>query len=252
MNKSNRMAVFALRNIKETMRSPVSWGFGMALPIAIFIIMQIIVKSIGDDAIEHVPMFTVSRFTGGVIIFGASFLSLFTALLISGDRSQSFLTRLLSSPMRSGEYIGGYILGVLPIAAAQMVITFIAALCFGLEPTPRILAGLGFSVLIALLFIAIGVILGSLLSAKGAPPICSAVVQVAALLSGMWFDLEAIGGGFGVFCKVLPFAHGYELIRYTLSGDWGNVWLPFLVVFIYTAAISVAAALCFRRGSKNI
>ena len=40
-----RAFVFARRNIKETLRSPVSWEFGLALPIAIFVIMQIIVKS---------------------------------------------------------------------------------------------------------------------------------------------------------------------------------------------------------------
>ena len=48
------------------------------------------------------PPFGVERFTGGVVIFGAAFLSLFAALLISGDRSQSFLARLSASPYRDG------------------------------------------------------------------------------------------------------------------------------------------------------
>ena len=32
--------VFARRNILETMRSPASWAFGLALPIGIFIIID--------------------------------------------------------------------------------------------------------------------------------------------------------------------------------------------------------------------
>ena len=100
---NSRALIFARRNVTEILRSPVSWIFGLALPIGIFVIMQIVVNSIGEYA-ANVPMFGVDRFTGGVVIFGASFLSLFCAMLISGDRQQSFLARLFASPVRPYEY----------------------------------------------------------------------------------------------------------------------------------------------------
>lgn len=242
---------FAERNIKELLRSPVGWAFGLALPVGLFVIMQIIIKSIGSDAADSVPMFGVARFTGGAIVFGASFLGIFAALLISGDRQSSFLSRLFVSPMSSSSFIIGYALGVMPIAAAQIVVTFCVALCFGLPPTPYILLAALFAAVILLLFVAIGVAFGSSLSAKNAPPSCSAVVQIASLLSGMWFDLDAIGGGFATFCRVLPFAHGYDLIRYTLAGEPSKTWLPLLVVALYTAvAVAVAVAL-FKRNARK-
>lgn len=240
-----RAIVFARRNMIEILRSPISWIFGLLLPVGIFVIMQVIVKSIGDAA-ENVPMFGVDRFTGGAVIFGASFLSLFCALIISGDRKESFLARLFASPMRSVDYIIGYMLSVTPIVVAQMIITYITAMCFGLKITVNILPAMLFSTLIAIMFVAIGVILGSTLSAKSAPPLCSVVVQAASLLSGMWFDLDSIGGGFDVFCHVFPFAHAYDLIRYTLGGDYGNVWLPLIVVLAYTVALSVGAVAAFK------
>lgn len=247
----NRTAVFARRNITEILRSPISWAFGLLLPLGIFVIMQIIVNSIGDAA-SNVPMFAVDRFTGGVVIFGASFFALFAAMLISSDRNQSFLSRLYASPMTAGEFIGGYALGIMPLAVAGSVITLIAALCFGATASPHILVAVAFAVVVNMLFVAIGIIMGSLLSEKNAPPLCSVVVQVTALLSGMWFDLEAIGGGFNVFCHVLPFAHCYDIMRYTIAGDYANVWLPMLVVVGYTAVLSVGAALAFRRAAKRI
>ncbi len=250
MKKNNVTLVFAKRNIKEIWRSPISWGFGLGLPIALFVIMQIIIKSIGEGA-EHVPMFAVGRFSCGIVVFGAGFLSLFTALLISGDRSTSFLTRLLSSPMKSVEYVVGYLLGVLPIAGVQMLITFIAALCFGLTPTPHIIVAMLFGLLLCVMFIALGALIGTLVSAKGAPPVCSAVVQVTALLSGMWFDLDTIGGGFDIFCHVLPFAHGYDMLRFTIEADYSKVWLPVLVVALYTAALCVAAVIAFKRSTSK-
>lgn len=247
----NKAVVFGRRNIIETLRSPVSWIFGLLLPIGIFIIMQIVVKSIGEAA-SNVPMFGVNRFTGGVVIFGASFLSLFCALIISGDRAQSFLARLFASPMKPTEYIVGYVLGALPIAAVQIVIIYVVGLCFGLTPSWNILPTALFSIVIALLFIFLGVILGSVLSAKGAPPICSVVVQVAALLSGMWFDLDMIGGGFNIFCHILPFANAYDIVRYTLAGDYGNVWLPFIITFAYAALFFVISAVAFGKRAKRI
>ena len=250
MNKE--INVFAGRNIKELVRSPISWAFGLALPIGLFAIMQIIIKSIGAEAAANVPIFDVSRFTGGVCIFSASFLSLFAAMLISGDFAGSFLNRLLSSPMKASSYIIGYVLSLLPIAAAQVVITFVAALCFGLTPTVGLLAAIAFAFLFSMLFISIGVIFGSVISAKGAPPICSGVVQVAALLSGMWFDLDMIGGGFAIFCRVLPFAHCYDIIRYTLSGEWGSVWLPVIVAAAYTVVLTVVAVLLFKRRTRKV
>ena len=244
-------AVFGRRNILEILRSPVSWAFGLALPVGIFVIMQVIVSSIGEQAAAHVPMFGVDRFTGGAVVFGSSFLSLFCAMLISSDRAQSFLSRLFASPLSSADYIVGYMLGALPIAAAQSVIIFVVALCFGLTPTVNIIPAFLFTLLFSMLFIAIGMIFGSTLSAKGAPPVCSAVVQVAAMLSGMWFDLDMIGGGFSTFCHVLPFAHVYDIVRYTLAGDWANVWLPFVVAFAYSVVLTVVAVIVFEKRAKK-
>ncbi len=254
MNKGGVLrgaGVFAVRNIKELLRSPVSWGFGLILPVGLFVIMQIIMKSIGDAA-AVVPMFDVSRFTGGVVIFGASFLSMFCALLISSDRQSSFLARLFASPVKPSGYFAGYVISILPLAVLQVLVTFVTALCFGLEPTVNILPAMLFSVLFSVLFIAIGILFGVALSPKSAPPVCSAVVQVAALLSGMWFDLDMIGGGFSVFCHVLPFAHCYDAVRYTLCGAWQNVWLPVVVVAAYMIVLSVAAIAVFRRGMKRL
>lgn len=245
-----RALIFAERNVKEILRSPASWMFGLALPIGLFAVMQIIIKSIGEEAAAAVPMFGVARFTGGALLFGASFLSVFCAILISSDRSKSFLVRLYVSPMRAHEYIIGYMLSVVPVAAVQNAVTFVAALCFGLTPTWNILPAVAFSLLSSVLFISVGVIAGSVLGEKNAGPLCSMFVQVAALLSGMWFDLDMIGGGFSVFCHVLPFAHIYDITRYTLAGNYGELWLPMLVVAAYIVGFTVLAVALFRRSSK--
>lgn len=246
----SRTLIFAKRNLKEIMLSPVTIGFGIMMPLAILVIMQIIVKAIGANA-DLTPMFKIDKFICGSLIFAASFLSMIMSMIISQDRGQSFLARLYSSPMKAREYIFGYALSIVPLAAVQILALFLAALCFGLVPSWNILLASLFSVLIALFFIAIGVLLGSFMSEKSAPPVCSAVVQMAALLSGMWFDLKMIGGGFEIFCKILPFANCYDLIDLTLSGDFGEIWRPLVVVLAYLVVFSVLAIFAFKKKSTS-
>ncbi len=243
--------IFANRNIKEMLRNPFSWVFGMAMPIGILLIMQIIIKSVGEEAAKQVQMFTVDYFTGGVVVFGASFLTMFCVLLMSRDRSESFLTRLYASPMRPMDYILGYAIAALPLMAMQVALTFSVAMAFGLTLSWNIIPAIIFSAFSSLMFIALGILFGSCLSEKSGPAVCSAVVQVAALLSGMWFSLDMIGGGFAIFCRILPFAHAYDIIRFSLMGQYDKIWLPIIVVIAYTALFSVLAALAFRRTMRN-
>lgn len=245
-----RTFIFAKRNLKEIMLSPVTIGFGIMMPLVILVIMQIIVTAIGENA-EFTPMFKIDKFICGSLIFAASFLSMIMSMIISQDRVQSFLARLYSSPMKAREYILGYALSIVPLAAVQILTLFLAALCFGLVPSWNILLASLFSLLIALFFIAIGVLLGSFLTEKSAPPLCSAVVQMAALLSGMWFDLKMIGGGFEIFCKILPFANCYDLIDLTLSGNFGELWKPLLAVVAYLVLFSVLAVYIFKKKSTS-
>lgn len=244
--------IFAKRNIKELFRNPISWIFGILMPVGILVLMQIIVKSIGADIINtQTPMFAISNFVGGVILFSSSFLSLFISLMISQDRSKSFLSRLYTSPLTSIDFILGYIISVFPFAIIHGALTFIFAVIFGLELTINIIPAFLFSLVFALLFILLGVIIGSLLNEKGAPPISSIVVQLASLLSGMWFNLEAIGGGLEVFCKILPFANCYDIIKYTLLGEYSKMLIPLLIVLAYILVFSVLAIVLFKKSKKK-
>lgn len=245
----NKALLFTKRNIVETLRSPASWGFGAVMPLGILIIMQVIIKSIGADAATNVPMFNVDAFTGGTVVFGASFISMLCVLLMSRDISDSFLTRLFVSPMRSSDFIVGYALSMMPLLLLQIILIFLTAMAFGLTLSVNILAAILLAFLSSIMFIALGILFGCLLSAK-APPVCSVVVQMAALLSGMWIPLETIGGGLNTFCHILPFANAYDVIKYAIVGEYGKVWIPLLIVIAYTVAFGLLAVLAFKRRMR--
>ena len=77
------------------------------------------------------------------------------------------------------------------------------------------------------------------------------LTNVSAWLSGIWFDLELVGG---VFCKIadlLPFVHAVELERAVLAGNFAAVPCHLLWVLGYAAAILLLAIWCFLRQMKK-
>ena len=105
----NAMQAFSGRNTKEILRDPLNLAFGLGFPVVLLLLLTAIQSNIPID------LFELERLTPGIAIFGLSFVSLFSATLISKDRTTSFLMRLFASPMRASDYILGYTLPLLPM-----------------------------------------------------------------------------------------------------------------------------------------
>ena len=58
---------------------------------------------------------------------------MFTASLVAKDRCSSLTARLGVSPMKSINYILGYILSVIPLILIQNILFFITAIILGLK-----------------------------------------------------------------------------------------------------------------------
>ena len=133
-----RMLNFANRNFKELIRDPISLIFEIALPIFLLFIFQQF--NLPED------IYKIENFTPGIILFGFAFITLFTSNLIAKDRSTSLLIRLGTSPMKSSDYILGYVLSIIPIILIQEVLFFTVAILLGLHFTINII----YTVLISL------------------------------------------------------------------------------------------------------
>lgn len=238
--------VFASRNTKEIIRDPLNLSFGIGFPLILLLLLSAIQSNI------PVSLFEIDRLVPGIAVFGLSFLALFSAILISKDRTTSFLMRLFASPLKASDYILGYILPLLPMALAQSGICYIAAFLLGLKVSVHVLMALLVLLPAALLFIAIGLLCGSIFNDKQVGGICGALLtNVSAWLSGTWFDLSLVGGGFKSAAYVLPFAHAVDAGRAALSGNYDRI-MPHLVWVIgYAVVILIIAILVFRKKMNS-
>ncbi|PXX80559.1 ABC transporter permease [Dielma fastidiosa] len=241
-----RFLIFSSRTAKEILRDTLNLFFGLGFPLVLIVLLTAIQSNI------PVPMFELDHLTPGITVFGLSFMTLFSAVLISKDRESALLQRLYTTPLTSSDFIFAYALPLLPIGIAQCVICYIAAIFIGLEPQITILYAVLFAIPVALFYIFLGLICGSVLTVKQVSGICGALLtNLSAWLSGIWFDVELVGGTFKTIANALPFIHAVELERAVFSGNYAGIFPHIWWVAGYTVIAIIAAVFLFLRQMKK-
>ena len=214
-----RMLTFAGRNTKEILRDPLNLAFGLGFPLVLILLLSAIQANI------PVKLFEIQHLTPGITIFGLSFMTLFSATIIAKDRGSSLLQRLYTTPLTSVDFILGYTLPIIPIAIAQSVICYIAAIILGIDITINIIYAVISIIPVSILYIALGLLCGSVLNDKQVGGICGALLtNLSAWLSGIWFDLDLVGGAFKNVSYLLPFAHAVDMERAILAGNFVDIF----------------------------
>lgn len=233
---------FAARNGKEMLRDKLTLIFGIGFPVILLLLLSLIQSNI------PVELFEIGHLTPGIMVFGYSFISLFSGLVIAKDRSGSFMLRLLTSPMSAADFIIGYTLPLIPMVIAQSAVCFVVAFFLGLGFSANALLCMLVLLPAGVVFIALGLLCGCLFSDKQVGGICGALLtNLSAWLSGTWFDLELVGGVFEGIAMVLPFARAVEAGRAALGGDYAGI-MPHLVwVIVWAAALYILAVAIFTK-----
>ena len=241
-----RMLTFAKRCAKEILRDPLNLIFGLGFPIVLLLLLSAIQANV------PVKLFEIESLTPGITVFGLSFMTLFSATLIAKDRESSLLQRLYTTPLKSIDYILGYMLPIIPIAIAQSVICYLFAIALGLPITINIIYAILMIVPIAIFYVGLGLLCGSVFNVKQVGGICGALLtNLSAWLSGVWFDLELIGGTFSKIANLLPFIHAVELERAMINGIFSDSLSHLYPVLGYAIVIMVGAILLFLRKARK-
>ena len=241
-----RAFVFAKRCAKEILRDPLNLAFGLGFPIVLLLLLSAIQANIPAE------LFEIQSLAPGVTVFGLSFMCLFSATLIAKDRESALLQRLYTTPLRSADFILGYMLAVLPIALAQICVSLLVAVALGLPFGVHLLYAVVAALPIAVFYVALGLLCGSVFSVKQVGGICGALLtNLSAWLSGVWFDLKLVGGAFEKIAGFLPFLHAVELERGVVNGSVALSFWHIYPVLGYAVVVTVGAVLLFLRQIKK-
>ena len=226
---------FASRNSKEIIRDRINLAFGIGFPVVLLLLLTAIQKNVPAE------LFVIDQLIPGIAVFGLSFIALFSGTLIAKDRASSLMTRLFASPLTARDFIFA-ILHCRHCNHSGSCLLRCGGLAW-LRMTPNILLAMVVSIPSAILFIAIGLLCGSLFNDKQVGGVCGALLtNLSGWFSGTWFDLELVGGTFARIANLLPFSHAVNAGRAALSGNYQKI-MPHLWWVIGYAAITLAVAI---------
>lgn len=241
-----KMLTFSKRCAKEILREPLNFFFGLGFPVVLLLLLSVIQSNAPLD------LFRIEHLAPGIAVFGLSFMTLFSATLISKDRESALMQRLYTTPLRAADFILGYMLPIIPIATAQSVVCYTVSVFLGLPVTVNILKSVLLLIPISVFYISLGLLFGSILNSKQAGGICGALLtNLSAWLSGIWFDIELAGKTFKKFADLLPFSHAVELQRAVISGTFNEAATHLYYVCGYATAITILAVLLFLKQMKK-
>ena len=245
----NHITAFAGRNLREMMRDALSYVFCIGFPLIMLIIQSI-------PAQANMTVFHLENLTAGILMFGLTFVMLFTALTVSHDRAGTFLMRLYASPMTARDFALGYIVPMLLIAVVQALFTFAAAFVISwITGSTLCLNGVLLCLVTmlpsAVMYISIGLLFGTLFHEKSAPGLCSVIISLNSFLGCIFFDADSTGGVLLTVCKCLPFYYCTKSARCAISSavtlNAENYWIPLLVVISAAVICMLLAMFAFSK-----
>ena len=241
-----KMLTFAKRCAKEILRDPLNLLFGLGFPVVLLLLLSAIQANI------PVSLFEIAHLAPGIAVFGLSFITLFSATLIARDRESAFLQRIYAAPLRARDFIWGYMLPLLPISLLQCLFCYLFAMLLGLQLNANILYAVLLSLPVAVFYISLGLLCGSIFNVKQVGGICGALLtNLSAWFSGTWFDLSLAGDAFGRIADLLPFAHAVQLQRAVIGGNPAQGLAHLFPVLFYAAVTTFFAVLLFLRQMKR-
>ena len=152
----------------------------------------------------------------GVVGMSVLFSSIFSGLGLLWDRQFGFLKETLVAPVSRLQIMIGRTLGGATVACIQGLLVMVLCLVFGFRPAHwvAIPIALGFMVLIAILFAALGMAIGSgLQDMQGFQLIMNFLVLPIYFLSGAMFPLTGLGVVLKYITRIDPLAYGVDGMR---------------------------------------
>ena len=181
----------------------------------------------------------------GIIAMSILFAAAFSGIEIIWDRQLGFLKETLVAPVSRFSIMLGRTLGGTTTASFQGILVLVISLIIGFQPDLiSIIPALGFMILIALIFTALGTVIGCKLEdMQGFQLIMNFVMMPIFFLSGALFPLDTAPAALRVVAYFNPLTYGVDGLRAVLlDTSHFSVWLDFGVLAVISLVfISIGA-----------
>ncbi len=189
----------------------------------------------------------------GVIGMTILFSSVFSGMGLLWDRQFGFLKETLVAPVQRLQIMAGRTLGGATVAVIQGLLVMVVCFIAGFRPANWMFIpfALGFMVLIAAVFAALGVAIGSTLEdMQGFQLIMNFLVMPIFFLSGALFPLDGLPKALSIATAADPLTYGIDGMRAALLGRHWAAFDPRVDLLVLVVAASVLLVIGAHRFSR--
>jgi ABC-2 type transport system permease protein len=187
---------------------------------------------------------------GGAMIALFPFVVMFvvTSVTTLRERQTGTLERLLTTPVRRHDVIGGYTVAFGLLATVQAVVVTVVALLLGLDVAGTPAALVAVAVLVAVLGTASGLLASAFATTElQAVQFMPAFVLPQVLLCGLLRPREDLPEGLRQLSSLLPLSHAVDLVEGVTSGVDDGLAVSLAIVVGFVVAALAAGSLTLRR-----
>jgi ABC-2 type transport system permease protein len=197
----------------------------------------------------------IDFFVPGIMAFVVYLLTtLLTLLAFVGERTTGTLERLLATPIKESEIVGGYALtfGIIGTFQAAFLL-LIGILMFKITVLGNVFLAFAVVALLAVVSQALGIMLSSLAKREAqAVQFIPFIILPVFLLSGVFWPIQAIPVWLRPLSYLVPPTYAVDACRSVLLKGWGigKIWPDIMALVLFAALFLVIAtwSLKIRKG----
>ncbi|MEV0164715.1 ABC transporter permease [Nonomuraea fuscirosea] len=241
------MIHFARADIVRMLRNRRYLVFVVAFPVALYLInANIYGDETAGSGLGYNVILMVSMAAYGAL--ASSMMS--SAVPLATERQSGWLRQLQITPLPSWAVIAAKISTALALVLPSLLLVSVAAV---VQQGVSLPPGRWVALLLAMWlgtvpFIALGLALGSALSADAAQPASMVCMFALAIAGGLWFPPEIFGATMKTVAELTPSFH-YASLGWSLAGGHGVDAMDVLVVAGWAVVLGGAAAYLYRRAT---
>jgi ABC-2 type transport system permease protein len=188
----------------------------------------------------------IDFFVPGIMAFVVYLLTtLLTLLAFVGERTTGTLERMLSTPLKESEIVGGYAIAFGIIGTIQAAfLLIIGIMVFKITVLGNILLAFGVVALLAVVSQALGILLSNLAKREGqAIQFVPFIILPVFLLSGVFWPIEAIPIWLRPLSYLIPPTYAVDACRSIFLKGWGisKVWPDILALILFAVLFLIFA-----------
>jgi len=224
--------------------------FSLAFPLLLFICIGAANRTTTID-FGNLKLRFILVYMVAMAGYGAMIAAIGGGGRIASERAAGWNRQLRLTPLPPSTYFTAKILTSYVMSLLSIVVLFAAGLLFGVHAEAGRIGYMVGLILIGLLpLIALGVLIGHLLTPDSIGPALGGGAGFLAFVGGMWFPLQS-GSTLEKIGELFP---SYWIAQAARVGVGASGWPPkgWLVVAAWTVALSAAAARAYQRDTKRV